>query len=483
LDSSTDILTPTAQKLLLLQYPAHRPAVTPYNARNLQKPSSLRIKPSTGLLEVDIPIDTKLNYNFEKGLKYAASLKDSRVAKAGGTHGLSGGFNTGPVSRNVREEDDDDVKNTPEHPNLTLGVQTLGGKIVKPSSGDPIYLLGSFYNNTMHLSHLDALVQVRPQLPHLDAADELERDRGIALARAKGKDGAAASMGDMPAPPPAGQSARPESKAIDIKLKSNGPANNSNDLSTNANAKLLRAVQQEPWQTYEWIDEDEAESHEQAEKTLHLFTPTNDLTVSDTPHLQSAITNSEWLDLMSVPRVEHGKKGGDRGLMGKVRGREREKQRRKRNEAARRERATTAAAAATHNGATTAKRSPASAAMDENGNPTTSDRDDAHDTADDEDGGDDKAGPSDEDSSEDDDHMNHHHHHHHHHGDGANDVEMLDTTPNLPQIDGADASVDDEVREVPRPDISTAAAAATAKKRGRERPPKKSTVEPIVLDD
>lgn len=478
MDSSTDILTPTAQKLFLLQYPAHRPAVTPYNARNLQKPTSLRIKPSTGLLEVDIPIDTKLNYNSEKGLKYSASLKDSRVAQAGGTHGLSGGFNTGPASRNIREEDDTYVKKAPEHPSLSLGVQTLGGKIVKPSSGDPIYLLGSFYNNTMHLSHLDALVQVRPQLPHLDAADELERDRGITLARAKAKDGAAAITGDLPAPPPAGHSARPESKAIDIKLKSNGPANNSNDLSTNANAKLLRAIQQEPWQAYEWVDEDEAESHEQAEKTLHLFYPTNDLTVSGTPRLQSAITNSEWLDLMSAPRVEHGKKGGDRGLMGKVRGREREKQRRKRNEAARRERATTAAAAATTgNDTTTAQRSPAPAAMmDEDRNPATSDHD-AHDTADDEADGGDRAGPSDEDSSEDDDQA-------HHHVDGAADVDMLDTMPNLPQTDGADASADDEVREVLRPDIATATATSTVGKRGRGRPPKKSTaVEPIVVDD
>jgi RPC5 protein len=480
-NSSTDILTPNAQKLFLLQYPAHRPAVTPYNVRNLQKPTSLRIKPTTGLVEVDIPIDTKLNYNFEKGLKYATSLNSSRVAHAGGTHGLSGGFNTGPASRNIPEEDEPDVKETSEHPNLTLGVQTLGGKIVKPSSGDPIYLLGSFYNNAMHLSHLDALVQVRPQLPHLDAADEVERDRGFTLARAKGKDGAAAIMGDMPAPPPAGHSARPESKAIDIKLKSNAPANNTNDLSTNANAKLLRAIQQEPWQSYEWIDEDEAESHEQAAKTLHLFTPISDLTASETPHLQSAITNSEWLDLMSAPRIEHGRKGGDRGLLGKVRGREREKQRRKRNEAARRERATTTAAATTRDDAAAAVRSPTLvAAIDEHRNPATSDRDAHDDTADDEDGGD-RAGPSDEDSSEDEDQV---HHHHRHHVDGTTDVDMLDTMPNLPQTDGADASADDEVREVPWPEMATATTSTAARKRGRGRPPKKSTAaEPIVLDD
>lgn len=47
--------------------------------------------------------------------------------------------------------------------------------------------------------------------------------------------------------------------------------------------------------------------------------------------LEAAINNQEWLDRMSAPRIEHGKKG-DKGLMGKVRGRERERLRRKKNE-------------------------------------------------------------------------------------------------------------------------------------------------------
>lgn len=234
----------------------------------------------------------------------------------------------------------------PAHPSLsdepTFNVQTLGGKIVKPSAGDPIYLLGSFQNNSLHLSHLDALVQVRPQLPHLDAVDELERNRGTAaLARAKGKDGIV--LGDISAPP-AGQSARPESKAIDIKLKSGGPSSHNNDLGTNINAQLLRAIQQEPWQTFDWIDEDDVEAHQQAEKALYLSIPLdNDVDTSVPPNLESAITNSEWLDLMSAPRIDHGKKGNNKGLMGKVRGRDRERQRRKKNEVAKKERATAAA--------------------------------------------------------------------------------------------------------------------------------------------
>jgi hypothetical protein len=464
---SAEIPPQTAQKLFLLQYPAHRPADTPYNARNLQKPTSLRIKPSTALFELDIPIDTRLNYNADKGSRYATSLKRSRVIQEGGTHGLSGGFNTGPPGRNMREDEDIDIKTIPAHSGLsddsTLSVQTLGGKIVDPSAGDPIYLLGSFRNNSLHLSHLDALVQVRPQLPHLDASDELERNRGaVAIARAKGKDGI--PNGDIPQAPLAGQPARPESKAVDIKLKSSSPSSHNNDLGTNTNAKLLRAIQQEPWQTYQWIDEDETESHDHAKSALHLFLPADDDPdiAGAQPNLESAITNSEWLDLMSAPRIEHGKKGGERGLMSKVRGRERERQRRKRNEAAKREKATAAAQNEPAAGGDT------DAAV-EDGNATGTAAEE--DTADE----DRRVGPSDEESSEDDQR-------HHGHGEHDDEVEMVDM-PTIRQTDGADGD-SDEVQEVQRPNPAAAAgdSPATAKKR-RGRPRKSQPAgDPIVVD-
>lgn len=494
LNSSTEVLSNTAQKLLVLQYPAYRPADAPYNARNLQKPTSLRLKPNTGLLEIDIPIDTKVNYNPDKGSEYAKSLKRSRIIQEGGTHGLSGGFNTGPAGRNIREEEDIDMKTIPAHSSLSddsvLNVQTLGGKIVKHSTCDPIYLLGSFKENAMHLSRLDALVQVRPQLPHLDAADELERNRGVsAFARAKGKDEASQLNGDLSAtlPPPAGPSTRPESKAIDIKLKPSGPASHNSDLSTNPNAKLLRAIQQEPWQTYDWIDEDEAESHDHAEQALHLAMPRprDNVTSKTAPDLNSAITNSEWLDLMSAPRIEHGKKPGDKGLMGKVKGRERERQRRKRNEVARRDRAptiTTTTTTAVPNQAS-AEENPATGPPAEWRDATV-----AEDTADDDD--DAPIGPSDEESSEDEQAQHHHRHQAGDHDEGEEeaDVEMLDP-PTASQVDGA-AGDDDDVQEVQRPTTTTAPAAAadeppaptTPRRRGR---PRKSRVpdHPIVLDD
>jgi hypothetical protein len=378
------------QKLFVLQYPAHRPAGTPYNTRNLQKPSSLRLKPSTGLVELDIPIDTELNYNPDRGLQYATSLRDSRIAREGGTHGLSGGFNTSTVIRNDALEDEGiDIKPNQAHAGLSsnsgLSVQTLGGRITKPSQGDPIYLLGHFKDKSLHLSPLDAVVQVRPDLHHLDAADEVERNHGVAATtapRAKTKDDNSGTginptlQGPRPPPtlvPPVSSSSsslpstRPESKAIDIKLKSNptGPSSSAydNDITTNPNAKLLRSIQQEPWLAYTWIDQDTSTTsnsnirHTTTSPALHhLSDPTVTL---NPPFLRSTIPNSEWLDLLSAPRIEHGITNttttttttsntvlnsgsgvnvGDIGLLGKVRGRERERQRRKQNEAARRER-------------------------------------------------------------------------------------------------------------------------------------------------
>ena len=179
-------------KLLLLQYPAHRPSSKPYNNRTLQKPTSLRIKPTTGLLELDVPIDTRDNYNKPKGSEYGRALKRSRVSQQGGTHGLAGGFNTGVVGRRY-QLDGVNLRDVPTHPGSdsnvssdpedTITTQTLGGKIASTSSGDPIYMLGAFRGSELHLSHLDALVQVRPQLHHLDAADELERSRAVAKRR------------------------------------------------------------------------------------------------------------------------------------------------------------------------------------------------------------------------------------------------------------------------------------------------------------
>jgi hypothetical protein len=338
----------SASKLLLLQYPAHRPSSKPYNTRKLQKPTSLRIKPNTGLLEVDVPIDTSDNYNREKGSEYGKALKRSRVGQQGGTHGLAGGFNTGAVGRRF-QYDGVHLRDIPAHPgsdpNLSsepediVTTQTLGGKIVKASSGDPVYMLGSFRGSQLHLSHLDALVQVRPQLHHLDAADELERARIIASAT-NSKKTSSNVFDTEPLPRMNGGNAEIEcqitpniieSKAVEIKFKG---ADDGNDTSLKDNAKALREIQAEPWQRYNWIDQDDHRSSDLFSSQMHLQLPTYadyKGEAESVAKLESVINNQDWLDKMSAPRqVGQGKKS----LMAKVKGREREKARRRKNDEA-----------------------------------------------------------------------------------------------------------------------------------------------------
>jgi hypothetical protein len=258
---------------------------------------------------------TNEHYNSAIGTKYRKALQNSRVTTEGGTHGLAGGFHAGtsglaPTFQSLNDvptHDSDDFELEEE-----LQYQSLGGKIKPAAPGDPIYMLGSFHEDGLHLSRLDALAQMRPQLHHVDAQDEIDRKR-TSLANVTGNQKPKANLETGPA--------KIETKAIDIKVKSAN--DDGRDRGINANAKLLRDIQAEQWQAHEWIDESEDASTTKFEQRLHH---------ADTQfatQLKSKLSNSEWLDKMSAPReAGHGKKG----LLAKLRGRERERARRKKNE-------------------------------------------------------------------------------------------------------------------------------------------------------
>ena len=324
--SNNDAAGPSKRrKLLLLQYPAHRPHSRPYTASRSQKPRSLRFKPETGLLELDVPIDTHKHYNDEDGIRYQKALNETTGAnEATSTFGLAAGFNTiqGGLGAGTLQ-DPVDLHAVPQHEDENrLEVQTLGGKISSPTSRDPIYMVGMFHGNTLHLTHLDAIAQMRPQLHHLDAQDELTQRRTLA----------ASQSAKRPAKPPTAENGLPaktpklESKAVDVKLRDSKI--DDKDRSLNANGRLLRAIQNEPWQTYSWTDQDDLAARATLEEIIHA-----PVAAETAPRLKSVLSNGEWLDKMSAPReAGHGKKG----LLAKLRGREREKARRKKNEEERR---------------------------------------------------------------------------------------------------------------------------------------------------
>ena len=258
---------------------------------------------------------THEHYNAATGTKYRKALQTSRVTTEGGTHGLAGGFHAGTsgFAQTFQSLNDLPARNGDNcEPEEELQFQTLGGKIKPAAPGDPFYMLGSFRDDGLHLSRLDALVQMRPQLHHVDAQDEIDRKR-TSLANVTGNQKPKANL---EAGPP-----KIETKAIDIKVKNAN--DDGRDRGINANAKLLRDIQAELWQSHGWVDESEDASTTKFDERLHH---------ADTEfaaQLKSKLSNSEWLDKMSAPReAGHGKKG----LLAKLRGRERERARRKKNE-------------------------------------------------------------------------------------------------------------------------------------------------------
>ena len=142
---------PANRRLLVLQQPNR----TDGGASSHPSPTELRIKPSHGLVEVDIPIDHASGaYDKEKGLRWGKALQASTTAKSGGSHGLAGGFGFGAVQQRGgggarRKEVDDDINidwSEAVRQDKILRTQTLGGQY--PVVSDVQYMVGVFQGRT-----------------------------------------------------------------------------------------------------------------------------------------------------------------------------------------------------------------------------------------------------------------------------------------------------------------------------------------------
>lgn len=309
-------------KLFVLQYPSHRPSSKPYNTAHFQHPTSFRIKPKSGLFELDVPIPTSNNYNTLLGTQLGRAMQESKVAHPTTSHGLSGGFVQHHHHHHHNANHPINLTEVPDHDPpptaLPLQTQTLGGKLSEPSSADPIYMLATLSSSTkqLYLQHLDAVIQMRPQLHHIDASDDLKR-------RTESSN-AAATNPIKPKPELIGPDGKVklETKAIEMKIKDSSK-DDPKDRNLNLNAQLLRNIQNEPWQKYNWV-----EKHEHGGLDKIITSPTHDATTAETaqsqpPRLKSALDNDEWLNRMSSPGIE---------LRTRLKGRDRERARRKRQE-------------------------------------------------------------------------------------------------------------------------------------------------------
>ncbi|KAN0069466.1 DNA-directed RNA polymerase III subunit Rpc5 [Elaphomyces granulatus] len=287
-------LTESDVSRYVLQY-VDRPAEYPYDEQEAQKPTALRLKPHTGLVEVDIPISTGICYDTGKGLKYGDALANSRTTKDGGAYGMAGGFASGgPAARGRAKIETEDVEmrnvaideqDKKGQGGSLLSVQTLGGRIKESENGDPLYMLGAFRGNNLHLSPVSAVVQLRPQLHHLDAVEEAAaKGRGARARKDMDEDGA------------------PEARVIDMKVKSA----DGRGAPLARSIALLKKMQEEKWQAYDWVDS----ASEDAWFTYENYMINN--YPEGLPQLESAITGEDYLDEMSAPRIDPAQPGQNR---------------------------------------------------------------------------------------------------------------------------------------------------------------------------
>ncbi|OCL07692.1 hypothetical protein AOQ84DRAFT_440046 [Glonium stellatum] len=282
------------EQTYLLQY-LNRSKDQPYNYRNRMQPMEMRIKPKAGFIEVDVPMNVHLNYNKYKGVRWGEAL---RKAKEDGQNsfGVASGFERVPMQRGVGgrpggrpsptnpggedvEDDIDDLLRRFDDANdkgHVMNKQTLGGQVLREEPGKPKYMLGTFRGNELHLTKLSGIVQMRPQFHHLDA-----------LAH---QDNAARRREREAAEPPR----TTEPRAVQLQIKSADGENV--DMTSTKN--FLRVAQEEPWTKLRYHDEDSPEAYAAYHEKLF---------VQDTaaaPKLHSSMTNEQYLDAISAPRID-----------------------------------------------------------------------------------------------------------------------------------------------------------------------------------
>lgn len=151
-----------------------------------------------------------------------------------------------------------------------LNKQTLGGQIDPLQDGKPIYMIGAFQDDQLHITPIDSIAQLRPQFHHLDAVAEQEK----AAARPQRDPGAAGRV--------------QEARAVQMTAKSA----DGDDMDTAEVTKFLKAAQEENWKRLMYADEDTAEAWGAYEKLFAAST-------KDAAKLQSLVTCAEYLDAIS----------------------------------------------------------------------------------------------------------------------------------------------------------------------------------------
>ncbi|KAA8632241.1 hypothetical protein SMACR_04661 [Sordaria macrospora] len=251
---------PSDRKLVVLRYVTK----TAQDPSSIKPPriNSFRVKPETGIYEVDIPLETGDGYNKPKGIAWGVALAKSMESKKDGSLGLAGGFNIGGQGGSSRGgpgagagaggrraanngDDDHEAQNLSWPEAVAQGKAIIDQKLTGSRSAGEDYvkhMVGVFQGNNLHLTPVTSLVQLRPVAPYLDAATEQER-----LSR----------LGPGPAANgPADKQAAGRAIHMSIKSSDTGGAG----AAAETMADRLRAVQTEPWHNLKWYHDEHGEA-------------------------------------------------------------------------------------------------------------------------------------------------------------------------------------------------------------------------------
>ena len=137
---------------------------TPYIQQN--KPIEFRIKPISGLIEVDVPLMPHANvFDKLKGIIYGEAMRKSKIMKErGGSYGIAGGFGLGGSFAKARAGAGRDLVDDEVDPSVgellddydeaigsgrVLTTMTLGGHINIRNETSPNLYVGHFQDGTL----------------------------------------------------------------------------------------------------------------------------------------------------------------------------------------------------------------------------------------------------------------------------------------------------------------------------------------------
>ncbi|KAI9894982.1 MAG: hypothetical protein M1814_000204 [Vezdaea aestivalis] len=194
------------RKLFLLDYVTRmnkEPLTSKYKGQQVLE---VRVKDATGQVELDFNIETSVGYDADVGLRYSTALNGSGLLNAGGSYGLAGGLSTqhGTPSgaAQVKKQHQsgspaqvDQPLVSPSRTNSKVSIyskQTIGGHLIPKSPQGTTFMLGTFdegqpfpspfFSRTwltepdgLHLTPVDAIVQMLPEYQHIDAVADQGR--------------------------------------------------------------------------------------------------------------------------------------------------------------------------------------------------------------------------------------------------------------------------------------------------------------------